>query len=94
MQTRVYSFEVLVATICADSVLYEDPDSTFSYGLSCDSGNIPYLLGFFDAVGYYEYFEGSLGSSGLCILLDPEQSLYVLSLQFQLLSGVIPCRQR
>jgi hypothetical protein len=68
IQTRVCSSEVLVAAICAGPVLYEGPDSPFSYGLSCDSGNIPYLLGFFDAI-----------DSGLCILLDPEQSLYVLS---------------
>jgi hypothetical protein len=75
----VHPSEVLMAAICASPVLYEDPDSPFPYSLSCDSGNIPYLLGFFDAIDYYKYSEGSLGSSGLCILLNPEQSLYVLS---------------
>jgi hypothetical protein len=60
MQTRVRPSEVLIATICASPVLYEDPDSPFSYGLSCNSSNIPYLLGFFDAVNHYKYSEGSL----------------------------------
>jgi hypothetical protein len=69
IQTRVCLSEVLVAAICADPVLYEDPDSPFSYGLSCDSGNIPYLLGFFDTADRYKYSEGSLDSSGLYISL-------------------------
>jgi hypothetical protein len=71
IQTRVRPFVVLVIATHVDQLVDESLGSLFSCGPFCGSSSTLYRLGSSDdtTADRSVYFEGSSGSSGLCISL-------------------------